>query len=166
MSRLRRYYGGSKLYFVTNVTFQRKRILVEHADLLHHALTNVKERLRFEIIAHVILPDHFHAIIDPGEYDLSNLLQRIKQSFSMNYPKRTGASGRVWQLRFWDHIIRDQDDMNKHIDYIHYNPVKHGLVHRPFDHAHSSIHDYHRAGYYPRDWGTTDPPIFTDDFGE
>ena len=124
MSRLRRYYGSGKLYFVTNVTFQRKRILVEHADLLHHALTNVKERLRFEIIAHVILPDHFHAIIDPGEYDLSNLLQRIKQSFSMDYRQRTGASGRVWQLRFWDHIIRDQDDMNKHIDYIHYNPVK------------------------------------------
>jgi len=69
-----------------------------------------------------------------------------------------------WQNRFWDHIIRNQDDINKHIDYIHYNPVKHGLTARPFSWEHSSIHEY--KDYYGADWGVEEKPEFGDEYGE
>jgi len=76
------------------------------------------------------------------------------------------ASGRVWQNRFWDHIIRNQEDLNRHIDYIHFNPVKHGFVKSPFDWSHSSIHKYHAEGFYTRGWGLIDTLKFKGEFGE
>ncbi len=76
------------------------------------------------------------------------------------------TDGRVWQHRFWDHIIRDDDDLNNHTDYIHYNPVKHGFVTSPFDWPHSSIHRFLEMGNYTLDWGRREDVLFVGDFGE
>ncbi len=89
----------------------------------------------------------------------------FKITYSRYFRNKYGP-GRVWQNRFWDHIIRDQNDFNRHIDYIHFNPVKHGLVIDPFVFEHSSLVGYFAKGYYNRDWGVIDIPEFNDDFGE
>ena len=105
-----------------------------------------------DLIAWAILPDHFHLLIHPQNTNISLLMKKIKLFFSAGYRQRKGLqSGRLWQFRFWDHIIRNQDDMNRHIDYIHRNPLKHCLVESPFHYPYSSIHHYRE--YYPDDWG-------------
>jgi putative transposase len=88
-------------------------------------------------------------------------------SFGLLWRKRNGLdSGRIWQNRFWDHIIRDQKDMNRHIDYVHFNPAKHGYVNSPFNWTYSSIHEYHEEGFYSRDWGLRVIPDNKYKFGE
>ena len=87
-------------------------------------------------------------------------------SFGKLYLKRTGQeSGRVWQNRFWDHIIRDEQDLKNHLDYIHYNPVKHGLANSPFEWKESSFHQFRKQGHYPEDWGVSEIE-FDGEFGE
>jgi putative transposase len=76
------------------------------------------------------------------------------------------TTGRIWQHRFWDHIIRDAEDYRRHLDYIHYNPVKHGLVKSPYEHRLSSLHQWARRGYYDRSWGLADVPDFDEAYGE
>ncbi|MFH2089742.1 MAG: transposase [Pseudomonadota bacterium] len=152
---------------MTHVTQNRDPLLIDNFDFLRQAISSVQMKLPYELIAWVAIPDHFHLIIDPDVHDFSGLMRRIKLSFSAHLRKREGVDcGRVWQYRFWDHIIRDQDDLNRHIDYIHYNPVKHGLVASPFDHPYSSIHEYRKRGYYRDDWGTKEEIIFDGKFGE
>jgi putative transposase len=113
------------------------------------------------------MPDHFHIIIDPLENEISNTMQRIKMGFATRYRKRKGLkSGRVWQNRFWDHILRNESDMNRHIDYIHYNPVHHGYNKSPFTWKHSSIHEYLKSGQYMPDWGIIENISLNEDFGE
>ena len=115
----------------------------------------------------VVLPDHFHMIVDPKDNDLSGIVRRLKLSFANLYHIQQGMKrGTIWQPRFWDHIIRDRVDMNRHIDYIHYNPVKHGFVSDPFKWRYSSLDRYHKNGYYARDWGVNEQ-LWTDgEFGE
>ena len=154
MSKLLRYHRGTDVCFVTSVTNNRRKILVEHPDLLLAALGKYSEQLQFRLTAYVILPDHFHGLIECGGNDISKIMKLVKLSFSKSYRNRLGVRvGHVWQSRFWDHIIRDQDDMNRHIDYIHYNPVKHGLVESPLGWKLSTIQQYLRDGYYSSEWG-------------
>nr|MBN2276156.1 transposase [candidate division Zixibacteria bacterium] len=163
MTNIRRHFGDSNIVFTSHITCQRRPILLEHGDLLITILSQYEHSL----IAWVILPDHFHCIIEGHGNNLSNLFRRIKLSFSAHYRKRIDHSfGRAWQYRFWDHIIRNQDDLNNHIDYIHYNPVKHGYSRSPFEWAFSSIHKYYQQGYYQRDWGTRTPIDIIGDYGE
>ena len=97
----------------------------------------------YENIAWALLPDHFHLLIDPKGNDLSVLMKKVKLSFSANYRKfKSIKSGKIWQNRFWDHIIRNEEDYNNHLNYIHYNPVEAGLVTRPEDYLYSSARDY------------------------
>ncbi len=167
MSKLLRYYDDGNTYFITAVTNNRKKILIEHHDLFVDSLIKYKEKLRFSLIAWVVLPDHFHMIIDPGENDLSLVMQKLKLSFSKKFRYISNETkGHIWQSRFWDHIIRNQSDMNNHIDYIHYNPVKHGYVKNPFHWNPSSIHEYFRDGYYSGDWGCSEDLKFTGEYGE
>lgn len=165
MSNLRRYYKDGSLYFVTNVTLDRAPILLCSASLLLNTLT--QKIPRDQLIAWVILPDHFHAVIDPGCENLSNLLRRVKLSFSSFYRlEHESYSGRLWQYRFWDHIIRDQDDLNRHIDYVHFNPVKHGYVADPKDWEWSSFRDFLGRGMYQENWGVSEQLRFDGDYGE
>ncbi len=165
MSILRRYNFPGAIYFITNNTHDRQPFLVAEVDLFWLAIETMKKRSLFDLIAWVILPDHFHIIIDPLENNISELMKRIKLSFSMNYRKKQSLKNlNVWQKRFWDHIIRNQDDFNRHIDYIHYNPVKHGLANNPLDYKHSSISKF--SEYYQEDWGVTEKIKFNGDYGE
>ena len=131
------------------------------------AFGRARNRVAFDLHAWVVLPDHFHAIVDSKDADISGIMQRIKMSFAASWRVRMSTKrGRVWQHRFWDHVIRDETDLNAHIDYIHYNPVKHSLANSPFDWQQSSIHQFHKEGFYDSDWGRRDILHFDGDYGE
>jgi len=167
MSKLRRYFSEGYYYFVTTVTFNRVPILVENIDLYHIAIGRTCKRFDLDIIAWVVLPDHLHLLLNPKINNLSNVMKVFKQDFGFLYRQRLGIrTGRVWQLRFWDHAIRDQDDMNLHIDYIHYNPIKHGLVMVTREYIHSSFLNYVRDGYYDMNWGDKEEIDFDGEYGE
>ena len=167
MTNIRRYFAEGQTCFLTHVTYQRQSILVEHFDLLWSALEKVREQHRLHLNAWVVLPDHFHMLVEHENENISNLVRRIKLSFSQSYRHRVHqAGGRVWQYRFWDHIIRDQEDLNRHVDYIHYNPVKHGLSDSPFAWPYSSASTYLCEGLYSPDWGTRGAVKIEGEFGE
>jgi len=167
MTNIRRYPNEGNIYFLTHGTLDRQPILIANFDILWDSILRVKNDFTFDMMAWVILPDHFHVLIDPGHHDLSGLMKKVKLMFSGKYRTRHGLTGgRVWQYRFWDHIIRNQEDMNRHIDYIHYNPVKHNIVSRPFDYIYSSFKDYIEEGFYSRDWGNKTAIVFKGEFGE
>jgi len=131
------------------------------------AINYVKKCRTFELIAYCVLPDHIHLIISLPENDTnySTRLSLIKRRFSKQYISRFGEllpksesyvkrkEVAVWQRRFWEHFIRDDEDLNRHIDYIHYNPVKHGMVGSVCDWKDSSYHHFVKAGHYTMDWG-------------
>ena len=113
------------------------------------------------------MPDHFHVLIDSKDVSPSDIMKSFKLSFGYNYRKRKGLkSGRIWQARYWDHIIRNREDLNNHIDYIHYNPVKHGMINNPFHYEHSSASKYLKDGYYSNDWGVKESFELEEEFGE
>ena len=167
MSKLLRHFKTGDMCFITNVTHNRAPVLIENADLFWQSMKNVQDKLTFELVAWVLLPDHFHIIIESKDVSPSDIMQRLKLSFGSYYRKCQGAkSGRVWQRQYWDHIIRDQNDLNNHIDYIHYNPVKHAMVNDPFRYEHSSASVFLQDGYYSSDWGVSKVLTFDGDFGE
>jgi putative transposase len=155
MRNVKRYYLPNRIYFVTHVTHNRDPILVDNFDILWKVLENHRVNNNYRLIAWVVLPDHWHALIDPKANDMALLMKKIKLSFSSYYRKDTNLNTvKLWQHRYWDHMIRNQADFNRHIDYIHYNPVKHGLVNRPMDYRYSSFGDYFKGGVYNSDWGS------------
>jgi putative transposase len=110
--------------------------------------------------AYAILHDHFHLMIFvPETTNLSKLLQSIQRNFTRNYKRAHGIthSLHLWQRGFWDHVIRDERDLARHMDYIHYNPVKHGYVTEPEAYADSSYQEYVRRGWYEIGWGHVEP---------
>jgi putative transposase len=174
----RRDYTNGASYFFTVVMFRRLPLLGnrEAVDILREAIRAEKARRPFQIDAMVILPDHIHAIwtLPTDDADYSIRWRNIKRSFTQhiepdNRPTVFGSRQRkgeqaIWQRRFWEHRIRDEKDFNQHIEYIHYNPVKHGLVKRPIDWQYSSIHRYIRQRIVTPDWGVgcvVDIPITT-----
>lgn len=167
MRNVRRYFKKGSTYFLTHITFDRQPILIDNIDLLYDSIVKQVKKSTFRLIAWVVLQDHWHCIIDPMENDPAELMKRIKLSFAMQYLKRTNQmSGRTWQNRYWDHIIRSQEDMNSHIDYIDYNPVKHGYVTAPIEWKHSSFHEFVDEGWYRSDWGSKRDIGFSGKFGE
>jgi putative transposase len=167
MSNLRRYYSQGNLFFITTVTLDRNPILIKNFDLVKMAFDRTKDRFDIKIPAWVTLPDHLHMIIDTRTNNLSNIMKVLKQDFGFLYRKRNSIkTGRVWQLRFYDHFIRNQKDLNHHIDYIHFNPVKHGLVKTVKDYKYSSFGDFVIKGIYPIEWGDTRELSFDREYGE
>ncbi len=159
--------GGT--YFFTLVTYKRQNIfsIPENRELFLESINHVKNYHPFHVIAYCILPDHIHLLIRLPEDDdnFSLRISEIKKQFSKLYTKnigqspakiaglaKSGESG-LWQKRFWEHTIRDEEDLHRHMDYIHYNPVKHGLVNRVKGWPNSSFFDYVKAGNYEIDWG-------------
>jgi REP-associated tyrosine transposase len=144
------------------------RLLVERIDVLRAAFRNVRARHPFPIEAIIILPDHLHCVwtLAPGDKDCSTRWSLIKghlsgaiekgERISQSRAKR-GERG-IWQRRFWKHLIRDQTDFNRHVDYGHWNPVKHGWLRRVADWPHSSFHASRRRGIYAEDWGGENVP--------
>ena len=166
MSNLRRLKDNRTTYFITAVTFDRRPILVEFGVLCLNSIQKVSQEKSVELIAWAILPDHFHIIVNCQSVSVSSYMQSVKQSFSAQYRVQTCYLGRVWQLRFWDHIIRNESDLQSHLNYIHYNPVKHGVSNSPLSHGLSSASLYLEKGQYESDWGVVGVPVITGDFGE
>jgi putative transposase len=144
MMRYRRAnIAGATYFFTVNLADRKSRLLVEQIDLLRNVIRQVRQSHSFTIVAMVILPDHLHAIwqLPPGDADYPLRWSLIKAAFSRAIPK-TEMIGRsravkpergVWQRRYWEHQIRDENDLAKHVDYIHINPVKHGYVEHAAD---------------------------------
>ena len=160
--RRNRVPGGC--YFFTVTLLDRSSgMLLERIEDLREAFRSVRRERPFAIQAMVVLPDHLHCIwrLPPGDGDYSLRWREIKARFSRCVPAGEWRSpGRVnqgergiWQRRFWEHTLRDDRDVEKHVDYIHYNPVKHGYVSRVADWPYSSFHRFVRLGVYPMDWG-------------
>jgi len=167
MKSLRRHFEPGKTYFLTHVAHERQPILLRNVALLWSVLEEHYAKEHFNLVAWAILPDHWHVIIDPQHNELSSLMRDIKRSFAQTLLRTTGRqSGRIWQNRFWDHMIRDDEDMNRHIDYIHFNPVKHGLVKSPFEYVHSSFRRFVKDGLYEADWRSDVECGCRSEFGE
>jgi putative transposase len=166
-------------YFFTVVTYQRQKLFQapETVEYLRHAFRTVKATHPFTIEAIVVLPDHLHCIwtLPPGDANFSTRWRLIKTTFSRACPdpyKHHRNQSRlhkkeqaIWQRRFWEHQIRDEQDLNQHIDYIHYNPVHHQLVKRPSDWQYSSFHRCVDRGECHVDWGTEDVLSFEERIG-
>jgi putative transposase len=164
MSRYRRARIEGGTYFFTLTLAERSSdLLVLHIDRLREAYRTVQQNRPFVTEAICVLPDHLHAIwtLPPGDDDFARRWNLIKGNFSRGLPSATSRSPSkvakrekgLWQRRYWEHVIRDDADLAKHVDYIHFNPVKHGLVERVRDWPHSSFHRYVRRGDLPLDWG-------------
>src|ERR1700719_232873 len=153
---------GGSYFFTVNLENRRLRFLTEHIDLLRDALRYVQDRHPFTVEAIVGLPDHLHAIwtLPQADADFATRWRLIKSAFSRRLPvgerisdSRAAKGERgIWQRRYWEHTIRDEKDFTRHIDYIHINPVKHGLVPRVRDWPYSSFHRMVKLGIYPEDW--------------
>jgi putative transposase len=165
--KYRRSFSPGGTFFFTQVTYKRRPIFstpqaVEH---LRRAFRYTMPRMPFTIVASVILPDHMHFIwtLPPENSDFSTRWRLIKSHFTRNWCAKDSVSENasrvqkgekdVWQRRFWEHLIRDELDLIRHVEYIHYNPVKHGLVDSPGDWEYSSFMKYVREDMYPLDWG-------------
>lgn len=166
MSKLLRYFAPEQCCFITSVVAERQPILLQHAAFLARALHRAHQKSLFSLAAWVVLPDHFHGILLVPDGDTSRIVQQVKQSFSRQHRSLTGVGGPVWQHRFWDHIIRSEKDMKRHIDYIHYNPVRHGLVNSPSKWVLTSFRRYLRLGIYQPDWGESQKDDIRNGFGE
>ena len=165
MPHYRRFHPpGATWFFTVNLAERRgNHLLVEKIDALRSAFRRVRERRPFQVEAAVILPDHLHCIwrLPDGDGDFSIRWNLIKGGFSRRMGKKERISqsrGKrrergVWQRRFWAHLLRDQADFNRHVAYIHYNPVKHGWVTRVVDWPHSSFHRFVARGVYSSAWG-------------
>ncbi len=154
----RRLYQTGGSYFITLVTRQRKPLLTQTENIraLRTAVATVKAKHQFTIEAIVVLPDHIHCLLSMpvDDADYSMRIRLIKRKLTV----QTGILN-LWQHRFWEHLIRDHQDYAAHFDYIHYNPVKHGLVKQVKDWSYSSFHKYQSLNIYPADWGNITPDI-------
>lgn len=163
MGDYRRTFVKGGCYFFTAVTFERRRLLVRNSQLdrLRHGLRTVMVSHPFRLEAIVVLPDHLHCIwtLPEGDADFSTRWRLLKRHFSAasSLPTRRNGAKPVWQSRFWEHLIRDEEDFRRHLDYIHYNPVKHGYVNAPAQWAYSSFTRYVQRGWYDEDWGSGFP---------
>ncbi|AGA91584.1 transposase [Thioflavicoccus mobilis 8321] len=154
---------GATYFFTVNLADRRSRLLIEHIDDLRAAVRDVKRAHPFEILAWVVLPEHMHAIwsLPPDDSDYSTRWNQIKGGFSRRIPAdERGSASRsrkrergIWQRRFWEHLIRDEKDLEQHLSYVHYNPVKHGHARQAADWPYSSFHLFVRREWLSLDWG-------------
>ncbi len=159
----RAWHPGGTYFFTVNLLERTGNdLLVRHIDLLRESVRKVRVKYPFTIHAWVVLPEHLHCVIELpiGDTDFALRWRLIRTHFSKFLPKteslsatriRRGERG-IWQRRYWEHLIRDEDDFSAHMDYVHINPLKHGLVECVVDWPFSTFHQLVREGIYPRDW--------------
>ncbi len=181
MSHYRRANTAGATYFFTVVAYRRQTILcdepIRHA--LRDAIAEVRARRPFSVDAWVLLPDHLHCIwtLPPDDADFAMRWSLVKRRVSvarggryrraewLTPSKRKHRESTLWQRRYWEHQLRTEADYAQHVDYIHHNPVKHGLCSLPQEWPYSTFHRYADAGIYPVDWGASAARI-EGDFGE
>ena len=166
--------GGT--YFFTLATRDRTLpFLTKYFSLLKDAMRNTGLKKPYKTIAIVVLPEHLHVIweLPENDDDYASRWRSIKSYFSRRlakidkrFYKNQHGEYNIWQRRYWEHTIKDEYDLNKHIDYIHYNPVKHGLVSRVCDWPYSSFHGYVRQGLLDKDWADEKNDLDNIEYGE
>jgi putative transposase len=176
MTRYRRAkVEGGVFFFTVTLADRSSDVLVRHIDQLRRAYASVHSRYPFETVAICVLPDHLHAIwsLPQGDTNYSLRWSQIKSGFSRELtttaPRSSSKIAKrekgIWQRRYWEHVIRDDTDLQRHVDYTHYNPVKHGYVSKVADWPHGSFTRYVERGLLPLDWGG-DAMDSTGAFGE
>lgn len=153
--------SGGAYFFTVALADRKDDLLVREIVRLRAAMRTVKQRHPFEIVAMVVMPDY------PMRWSL------IKSAFSRSLPKvehirhsrELKRERGIWQRRYWEHLIRDESNLQAHADYIHFNPVKHGYVTRAIDWPYSTLHRYVRLGWLPADWGGGEK-VIEGEFGE
>ena len=158
--------GGTYFFTVNLLQRQGNDLLIRHVETLRRVVRAVQSRHGFRIHAWVVLPEHLHCVIElpDNDDDFATRWRLIKMGVSKALPKtewlsetraRRGERG-IWQRRYWEHLIRDEADFRAHMDYVHINPVKHGLVKRVADWPYSTFHRLVELGVYPLNWGGGD----------
>jgi len=172
-----RIKGGT--YFFTVITYRKRKIFrdPENIELLRNAFRRVLKLYPFKIDAFILMPDHLHCIwtLPQGDSDYPTRWRLIKTLFTKNckdrykLPPSTSRAKKkeqaIWHRRYWEHLIRDQEDFRKHVEYIHYDPVKHGWARIPLEWKYSSFHRYVRNGLYDESWGAGMEIHFDEDIG-
>jgi putative transposase len=163
---IRALVPGGTFFFTVALLERHRRLLTDHIDALREAFAAARAERPFVIDAIVVLPDHLHCIwtLPPDDADFPARWHAIKSAFSRSIPKgerlsprRTAKGERgIWQRRYWEHAIRDETDFERHADYIHYNPVKHGHARCAADWPYSSFRHYVQRGVYALEWGAAD----------
>jgi putative transposase len=154
---------------------------LEVRQALRESIYKVRQTLPFRIDAWVLLPDHFHTIWtlpdDDARYAArwavikSGVTKKCRNLFGLgentNISRSYRHEGDIWQRRFWELVIRDDQDFHRHLDYLHWNPVKHGYVKTPMDWPYSTFHRFVAQGLYPSNWGGGGMDNYSpEDFGE
>jgi putative transposase len=162
--------GGTWFFTVNLLRRHHNDLLIREIDLLRETVRRVRERHPFQIDAWVVLPEHLHCVwtLPPGDSNFSKRWRLIKSGFSRALPKtelrsevrKTAGERGIWQRHYWEHLIRDDADYQRHVDYVHANPLKHGYVKRVADWPYSTFHRYVAKGIYPPAWcGDPDPKV-------
>jgi putative transposase len=178
MPEYRRWYQPGGTFFFTVVTYERWPLFQNPSarSLLGSVMRSVSQESPVQTLAIVLLWDHLHCVwvLPHGDLDFSGRWQAIKSRFSTAWVEHGGSERQVtpsqkarghrglWQRRFWEHQVRDEGDLEHCCDYIHYNPVKHGYVSRPWDWPWSSFRRFVKEGHYPQDWGRSLPTNYRD----
>jgi putative transposase len=160
---LRAHVEGGVFFFTVTLADRSSDVLVRHIDRLRRIYASVQKRYPFDTVAICVLPEHLHAIwwLPEGDTNFPLRWSLIKAGFSRGLPSENQRSNSkiahrergIWQRRYWEHAIRNDADLERHVDYIHFNPVKHGHVSKVCDWPHSSFHRYVARGDLPEDWG-------------
>jgi putative transposase len=167
--RRNRIEGGCYFFTVNLLERKHNQFLVNRIDILRDVVKRVRNLHPFHIDGWVILPDHMHCIwtLPSGDDDYPMRMRLIKTFFSKKIPNteyrssiphRKGERG-IWQRRYWEHTIRDENDYSAHMDYLHYNPVKHGYVEKVMDWPFSTFRHHVQNGLYPENWAGGDIDI-------
>ena len=173
MPNYRRYYVPGGTYFFTLVSHERRPMFLREdaRRFLRESILNEQRKRPFDLFAIVLLPDHLHCVLTlpSGDDRYSLRLGKIKEEFTKSFLEAGGAEGQttdsrqkhreraIWQRRFWEHTVKDEDDLKRCMDYIHWNPVKHELTNRVRDWPWSTFHRFVEASEYDIDWGRTNP---------
>jgi putative transposase len=167
----RRVYISNSYVHLIIVSYERKHIFIDNIEILRTAFKNTMQNYKFEILAICVLPDHIHLILNPENIkEYSKIISSIKHSFSyivgqvcptdlcsqedLKIGYKNKREKGLFQRRFYEHTILNQDELNNHINYIHYNPVKHGYVQSVKDWEYSSFHKYVKNNLYDKNWGS------------
>ena len=183
MPEYRRADAKGATYFFTVNTYRRQKVLIDDdvRNALRQGIEKARIRFPFEILAWVLLPDHLHCLwrLPEGDADYAKRWGIIKRHVSQSCDQRFNheeelsdsrlkrkESG-LWQRRYWEHQIRDETDLARHVDYVHWNPLKHGLVDKIADWPYSTFHRYVEQGVYPKNWcGDRVTELKDTEFGE
>ncbi|WP_432470391.1 REP-associated tyrosine transposase [Amphritea sp. HPY] len=154
---------GGSYFFTVNLLERERTLLVDQVELLRSVVSKIKTNHPFTIDAMIVLPDHLHAIwtLPEGDSNYAIRWRLIKAGFShgligaelCSKSRLKKRERGIWQRRYWEHLIRDDQDYARHVDYIHFNPVKHGYVSRASEWPYSSIHRFIRNGILDMNWG-------------